>query len=108
MVKHIVAWRLKDSALGHTKAENALQTKALLETLRGRIPGLLGLEVGLDFSATENSADVVLVTEFESRAALAAYQVHPEHKAVVAFVSQIVAERRLVDYETDQPSAPPR
>ena len=108
MVKHIVAWRLKDSALGNDKAANALLIQEKLAALRGRIPGLLRLEVGRDFSATENSADVVLVTEFESRAALAAYQVHPEHKAVVAFVSQVVAERRLIDYETDQSSAPPR
>ncbi len=99
MVTHIVAWRLKDSALGRSKAENARLLKDRLEALRGRIPGLLRLEVGFDFSATETSADVVLVSAFESRAALAAYQVHPEHQAVVAFVSQIVAERRLVDYE---------
>ena len=101
MVTHIVAWRLKDSALGQTKAENARLMQAKLEALRGRIPGLRHLEVGRDFSATENSSDLVLVTRFESRAALAAYQVHPEHRAVVAFVSQIVTERRLVDYETD-------
>ena len=71
-----------------------------LEALRGQIPGLLRLEVGLDFSATENSADVVLVTEFASRDDLAAYQVHPAHKAVGVFVSQVVSERRFVDYET--------
>lgn len=101
MVTHIVAWRLKDSALGQTKAGNARLVQEKLEALRGRIPGLLHLEVGRDFSATENSSDLVLVTRFESRAALAAYQVHPEHKTVAAFVSQIVTERRLVDYETD-------
>ena len=101
MIRHIVAWRLKDSALGNDKAANARLLKEKLEALRGRIPGLRNLEVGRDFSATENSADVVLVTEFATRADLAAYQIHPEHKAVVAFVSQIVAERRLIDYEAD-------
>jgi len=101
MVVHIVAWRLLDSALGNGKAANARLLREKLEALRGRIPGLLRLEVGLDFSATANSSDVVLVSAFESREALAAYQIHPEHKAVVAFASQIVSERRLVDYETD-------
>jgi hypothetical protein len=100
MIRHIVVWRLKDSALGNDKETNARLLREKLEALRGRIPGLLRLEVGLDFSATENSADVVLVSEFESRAALAAYQVHPEHKAVGVFVSQVVAERRLIDCET--------
>ncbi len=101
MIKHIVMWRLKDSALGNEKAGNARLVREKLEALRGRIPGLLRLEVGLDFSATDNSAEVVLVTEFESREALAAYQAHPEHQAVVVFVSQVVTERRLVDYETN-------
>ena len=101
MIRHIVAWRLKDAALGNDKAANARQMKEKLEALRGRIPGLLRLEVGRDFSATDNSADVVLVADFDSREALAAYQAHPAHQAVVAFVSQIAAERRLIDYETD-------
>ena len=101
MVTHIVAWRLKETALGQAKDENARRMQAKLEALRGRIPGLLRLDVGLDFSATENSADVVLVSEFESREALAAYQVHPEHKAVGLFVRAVVCERRLIDCEAD-------
>lgn len=100
MIKHVVAWRLLDSALGNDKSANARLLRSQLEALRGCVPGLQRLEVGLDFSATANSADVVLVTEFESRAALAAYQTHPAHMAVVAFASQIVSERRIVDYET--------
>jgi hypothetical protein len=100
MVTHIVMWRLKESAHGNDKTTNARLIREQLEALRGRIPGLLRLEVGLDFSATPNSADVVLATDFETREALAAYQAHPEHQAVVAFVSEAVTERRLVDYET--------
>ena len=101
MIRHIVAWRLKDSALGNDKAANARQMKEKLEALRGRIPGLLRLDVGLDFSATENSSDVVLVSDFESREALAAYQEHPAHKAVGLFVRAVVCERRLIDCEAD-------
>ena len=99
MVKHIVAWRLKDSAHGNTKAANARLIREKLEALRGQIPGLLHIEVGIDFSATETSADIVLLTEFESREALAAYYPHPAHQAVSSFVREAVAERRLIDYE---------
>ena len=74
MIHHIVAWRLKDSALGNDKATNARLIREKLEALRGQIPGLLHIEVGFDFSATETSADILLLTEFESRAALAAYR----------------------------------
>jgi len=99
VVKHIVVWRLKPEAHGRTAVQNAVAIKEKLEALRGRIPGMLRLEVGLDFSREETSGDVVLVSEFESRAALDAYQVHPEHEAVKGFILEARSERRLVDYE---------
>ena len=98
MVRHIVLWRLKESANGQGKAENAAEIKRRLEDLNGRIPGLIKLEVGFDFSRTADSSDIVLYSEFESRAALAAYQVHPLHEAVKPIVMAACDERRLVDY----------
>lgn len=100
MIKHIVLWRLKPEAHGRPAAENARAIKEKLEALRGRIAGLLKIEVGLDFSRTDNSCDLALYSEFESRAALDAYQAHPEHKAVMPFVLEARSERYLVDYET--------
>jgi quinol monooxygenase YgiN len=97
MIKHIVMWRLDETAGG--KTSNALKLKQLLEGLNGRIPGLLKLEVGIDFSQESESSDVVLYSEFESRQALDAYQIHPAHAEVVPFVKSVRAERRVVDYE---------
>lgn len=99
MIKHIVTWRLKEHAEGHDKATNAQLMKTQLEALRGQIEGLLAIEVGIDFSATSASMDVVLYSEFPDRAALAAYQAHPAHQAVVAFIQKVVSARQLVDYE---------
>ncbi len=99
MVKHIVIWRLKDEAHGLTKEQNALLIKEKLEALNGKIPGLIKLEVGVDFSRTESSADIVLYSEFESREALAGYQEHPLHKAIMPFVQEARLERRMVDYD---------
>jgi quinol monooxygenase YgiN len=99
MIKHIVMWKLKDSAHGNDRATNARLTKEKLESLRGQIPGMLRIEVGLDFSATPNSADLVLYSEFTSREALAGYQAHPLHQAIVPFVAEATTERRLVDYD---------
>lgn len=98
MVKHIVAWRLKEHAHGNSKAENAELIKQKLEALQGRIDGLLSIEVGIDFSGTDNSSDIVLYSEFASLQDLDAYQVHPLHEAVKPFVVQACVERRLVDY----------
>ncbi len=98
MVRHIVFWRLNESANGRGKAENAAEVKRLLEGLNGKIPGMIKLEVGFDFSRTSESSDIVLYSEFESRAALDAYQTHPLHEAVKPFVLAARSERRLVDY----------
>lgn len=98
MIRHIVMWRLSEQAGDMT--DNALRLKRLLEGLNGRIPGLLRLEVGIDFSREGESSDVVLYSEFESKEALDAYQGHPAHLEVVPFVKSVRAERRVVDYET--------
>ena len=100
MVKHIVLWRLKPEAHGQSAAENARAIKEKLEALRGRVPGMLKIEVGVDVSRTDASCDLALYSEFETRAALDAYQAHPEHKAVMPFILEARSERRLVDYET--------
>ena len=106
MIKHLVFWRLQEEALGQPKAVNAQRMREQLEGLRGRIPGLLAIEVGIDFSAGPASSDVALYSEFTDRAALQHYQAHPLHQEVVAFVAQVQAERRMVDYEVpDRASA---
>jgi len=92
MVKHIVMWTLKDKA-------DAAQIKARLEGMDGRIPGLVHIEVGIDFLASEQSADLVLVAELEDRAALETYQAHPEHQAVVPLLKAAALTRTVVDYQ---------
>lgn len=99
MVKHIVAWRLKEEALGNKKEQNAKLIKEKLESLAGKIPGLLKLEVGINFTEDEYASDVVLYSEFESKEALVAYQIHPMHKDAAKFVLECRIERRVADYE---------
>ena len=95
MVKHIVMWRLREPA---SKKEDAATIKALLEGLAGLIPGLLKIEVGVNFIEDANAADVVLYSEFTDRAALETYQAHPLHQAVVPRVKALAVERRSADY----------
>jgi len=92
MIKHIVMWKLRNKADAEIIKDN-------LEALLGKIPGLLNVEVGIDFSDSEQSADVVLYSEFESREALAAYQSHPDHQAVIPLVKAAAVSRVVVDYE---------
>lgn len=99
MVKHIVMWRLHDEVDGVGRSEAALQIKQKLEALQGEIPGLVHIEVGIDFDRGVQAADIVLYSELESREALAAYQAHPLHQAVVPLVRKYASERIVVDYE---------
>ena len=100
MIVHIVFWRLHEQANGRTRQENALEMKRRFEALVGVIPGLTRCEVGIDVSRTPDSSDVALYSEFESKAALDAYQPHSAHKEIVGFLKGVRGERRVVDYET--------
>lgn len=99
MIKHIVMWRLAEEAGGRSRDENALLVKQKLESLNGRIPGLLKLEVGMDLSRSSFSYDIALYSEFDSQHSLDEYGSHPEHEAVKKFVASVQIERVLVDYE---------
>mgnify|MGYP006341104949 CR=1 FL=1 len=97
-IKHIVMWKVRgdDTAM---RGHNLALLKAEFESLRGRIPGLLHLEVGIDESRIDYACDVVLVTEFASRAALAGYAEHPEHLRVRRALGDLRIARHQVDYE---------
>ena len=99
MIKHIVMWRLKDSADGASKQENAKNLKNYLEALKDKIREVRHIEVGINISGSDAASDVVLYSEFDSMEDLEAYQKHPEHQKIVSFVNEIRSERRVVDYE---------
>ncbi len=99
MIRHIVVWKLQPFAEGRTAAENAAEIKRRLEALEGLVPGLLRLEVGIDFSRTSASADVALYSEFADRQALDAYMAHPDHVAVAESTVALRIDRTMCDYE---------
>lgn len=99
MIKHIVFWKLKPHANGQDALANAQAIKEKLENLNGKIEGCIKLEVGFDFLHSPESADVVLYSEFENKAALEYYANHPLHKEVMPFIAEARSERRVVDYE---------
>lgn len=100
MIRHIVMWKLKESAEGATRAENALKLKERLEACRDIVPGgILRLEVGLAQPGLGSTYDVVLISDFADKAALDAYQVHPTHEALLAFIGTVRESREFVDYE---------
>ena len=103
MIKHIVMWNLKgDNPQAKDRAID--QIARSFESLRGRIPGLLHLEIGVDSSSVDYACDVVLYSEFESQKALDAYAEHPEHLRVKSEVEGLRVARHQVDYRVENPS----
>lgn len=99
LIRHIVMWKLKETAEGATRAENALKLKEKLEGCRDIVPGIVRIEVGIAAPGLESTYDVVLVSDFADKAALDAYQVHPKHEALKVFVGAVRESRECVDYE---------
>ncbi|QLC50081.1 Dabb family protein [Methanolobus zinderi] len=98
MLKHIVMWKLKASAEGRTKQENAKLMKEKLENLQEMISEIEIIEVGININQSDAAFDVTLYSEFRDEEALVSYQKHPEHVKVADFVGKIVNERAVVDY----------
>jgi hypothetical protein len=100
MIKHLVLWKLKETAEGKTRQENPRELKAALENLKGKVAEIHALEVGLNFNPADTACDLSLYSEFKTREDLEKYQKHPEHLKVVELVKKVTQERRLSDYET--------
>ena len=90
MIRHIVMWKLKESAEGKTKEENISVISELLYALVGEIEQIKKMEIGADVSRSAASMDLVLITEFESVEALRAYAVHPKHVKVAEYIGKVV------------------
>ena len=96
-VKHIVMWNIK----GDTSAQKEAgieHLKSAFDSIRGKIPGLMFLEIGVDRSGVDYACDVVLYSEFESQQALDAYAIHPEHLRVREEINGLRIARHQVDY----------
>lgn len=94
MIKHIVMWKFKEG-----EYDNMLLFKERLLALKGQIPEIRAMEVGININPSERSYDAVLVSEFDSLEALKAYSANPLHVAVSDFCKTIRTTSASCDYE---------
>ncbi len=98
MIRHIVEFRLSAT----DAAQRSADTQGIhdrLTALIGVVPGLDRLTFAPDLGHVDTHWDVVLVSEHPSNADLEAYQAHPSHAAAAAWISTVVLDRAIVDYE---------
>lgn len=94
MIKHIVCFKLSDNS-----EENCLKTAEILSSMRGNVPQIIDMEVGVDFLHSQRSYDIILQVTLESPAALDEYQADPYHCGVVKKHMHAVMESSVaIDY----------
>lgn len=98
MLTHIVCWKYKSETTADQRAEHI----AKLRNLPNVIAGILTFNVGADVLHLERSFDTGLVATYVDRAALDAYDVHPEHKEVQAIGRQIAEKVVSVDFLSEE------
>jgi hypothetical protein len=95
MLTHIVFFKLHDRS-----RENAEKFRDALESMRGKIPQIREMEIGINVVESARAFDVALVQRFDSLAAMEEYQTHPVHQAVLPYLRASSASTAAVDYES--------
>lgn len=100
MVKHVILWTLNSELSAEEKNNVKQGIKAGLESLVGKVPGLLECKVNISGRLDSSNCDVMLDSTLESEAALKAYATHPEHVAVAdTKVRPYTVQRVCLDFE---------
>lgn len=94
MLIHVVCFKYKADTSDVQKREHVKR----LQGLAG-LPGVLDLKAGADVMRTPRSYDTALVVTFPDRAALEAYQPHPQHVPVARFGVDLSEHILAVDFE---------
>lgn len=97
MIKHIVLFKLKSFENPLEKEQLMNDFKIAIEALKGRIEGILSLEVGINCNEHEDF-DLALVSAFTNMDALKHYSSHPEHVAAATLLKDAKESRSCVDY----------
>jgi hypothetical protein len=79
--------------------EAAATAREKLLGLVGRIEAIRSYEVGLNIVESARAWDLVIVATYDSLDGLKAYNDHPEHQAVGAYIREHMAQIAAVDYE---------
>jgi len=99
MVRHLILWQLKESLTSEDKSKVMLDMKENLESLVGKVPGLVSLKIVINEMESSN-ADVMLDSVLESEEALKGYQGHPAHVEVAnTYVRPYTEVRMCLDYK---------
>ena len=95
MIKHVVCFKLQEPS-----CELLKKTKEILLSMKGNVPMLRDIEVGVDFLHSPRSYDIILIVTLDSKEDLDKYQNDPYHCDVVKRHMHSVASSSIaLDFE---------
>src|SRR5258705_12180417 len=98
MIEHIVIFKWKPG----TSKETIEAAEAGLMGLKNKIPGIIEMTCGDNFSSRSQGYEFGLLVRFTDREALEAYGPHPLHQQVVqTLIAPFREDVIAVDYEID-------
>ena len=93
MIKHIVCFKLKDG-------EDVNKAKEVLLSMKGNVPLIRDIEVGVDVLHSERSYDLILSVVLDDMKALEDYQNDPYHVNVVKIhMHKVRSASVAIDFE---------
>lgn len=91
MLTHVVLFCFPDLSV-------AAECRDRMLSMKGQIPALIDIEVGVDIVRSGRSYDLALITRHTDLAGMEAYQVHPVHQELLAWVKPRVTKVVAVDF----------
>lgn len=98
MLRHIIMFKLKETANKSELQKNAEILKEKLEDLKLQITEIKALEVGINVVDRPWAFDIVLCIDFENLSDFESYIIHPTHQAFIEFNKQYSIAKTSVDY----------
>ena len=95
MIFHIALFKWKENVSNEVTTSIMRDVKALKE----KVPGILDIHCGENFSEWSTGYTHAFVITAENRAALEAYRMHSDHKAVANRIDQMDAGSMGFDFE---------
>ncbi len=97
MIKHIVLFKLREDVEKSVKETRLPSIRDQFLALKGEIPTLRSIEIGLNCNPKEKF-DLALEATFDDLEGLAAYATDPRHVAVAKQVGEMLDVRACTDY----------
>ena len=102
MIKHIVSWRIIETA-NASKEENIIELKKRLLALPAHIQYIKNPKVYCNAKeANPDNFDIILMADFNNLEELKRYSIHPAHLELINFLATIRTAKSAVDFYYDE------